>query len=296
MIDDADPHAHDALFISYAQNREDVVLARALAGVENGVYVEVGANHPRIDSVSRSFYDQGWHGLAIEPNPSFARLFREERPRDTVVEAAVTDRAESTLRFHVVDGTGLSTLDESIAARHRADGFAVTELIVPTTRLDTAIARSGLAGEVIHFMVIDAEGAEAAVLESIDLTALRPWVLVVESTAPRTTTPTHTAWEPRVIAAGYEFCIFDGISRYYVTTEKRAELGDALSYPACPIDRYITASELELKNEVVDVRRALDAERSRRESAESQLATMRHTVSWMITRPLRWVRRHVRHG
>ena len=42
-------------FIFYAQNFEDVLLRRALRGVEAGFYVAVGASHPDADSVTRAF-------------------------------------------------------------------------------------------------------------------------------------------------------------------------------------------------------------------------------------------------
>src|SRR5665647_1684669 len=42
---------HDPI-VSFAQNREDVVLWRALGGVTAGRYVEIGANHPTTFSLS----------------------------------------------------------------------------------------------------------------------------------------------------------------------------------------------------------------------------------------------------
>ena len=44
--------------VSYAQNFEDVMLWRALGQVENGVYIDIGAQHPLIDSVSKAFYEK----------------------------------------------------------------------------------------------------------------------------------------------------------------------------------------------------------------------------------------------
>ena len=41
------------MFTSYAQNFEDVMLWRALKHVQKGTYVDVGAQHPVIDSVSK---------------------------------------------------------------------------------------------------------------------------------------------------------------------------------------------------------------------------------------------------
>ena len=42
-------------FISYAQNFEDVMLARALGDVETGFYIDVGAQDPDEGSVYKAF-------------------------------------------------------------------------------------------------------------------------------------------------------------------------------------------------------------------------------------------------
>jgi len=60
-------------FISYAQNYEDVMLWRALKHVERGFYIDVGACSPDQHSVTRAFYEKGWHGINVEPNPESMR-------------------------------------------------------------------------------------------------------------------------------------------------------------------------------------------------------------------------------
>ena len=68
-------------FISYAQNGEDVMLTRALKHIERGFYIDVGANHPSDDSVTKAFYDRGWRGLNIEPLPEHIAQLRAARLR-----------------------------------------------------------------------------------------------------------------------------------------------------------------------------------------------------------------------
>ena len=65
-------------FVSYAQNFEDVMLWRAFSHIESGFYIDVGAQHPTIDSVSLAFYERGWTGIDIEPVPEYASLLREQ--------------------------------------------------------------------------------------------------------------------------------------------------------------------------------------------------------------------------
>lgn len=228
-------------FVSHGQNREDVVLWRALNAVGVGRYVEIGGNDPEVDSISRAFYDAGWSGLVVEPEPAFASRYREQRPRDTVIEAAVTS-AEGEVTLHRFPETGLSTLVDDIGEEHLRAGFEGVELTVPAVRLDALVAEHRLAEGETHFLVVDVEGAEGDVLSTVDLTAWRPWVLVVESTRPNSTVSTHAEWEPAVVAAGYEFCLFDGVSRFYVASERAEQLRAALSYPACGLDDFVSSS------------------------------------------------------
>jgi FkbM family methyltransferase len=279
----------DRRFISYAQNAEDVVLWRALGHLPEGRYVEVGANDPVDSSITRAFYARGWSGVEIEPVTEFVESFRAARPRDVVVQAAVSDATAESLTLYVVDGTGLSTLDPEIAERHRSGGWEPREETVPARRLDDVLDAELAAGDDVHFMVVDAEGSEAAVLASVDLRRWRPWVLVVEATAPNTDRPTHAEWEDTVLAAGYVFCLFDGLSRFYVAEEREAELGAALRVPANPLDEFTTHREhrlqLELDTTHARLAKALDDESAIRREHDRLVDEL---VRWRGTVLARW--------
>ncbi|MCU1431586.1 MAG: FkbM family methyltransferase [Actinotalea sp.] len=306
----------DPPFISYAQNREDVVLWRALGDVARGRYVEVGANHPTDDSVSKAFYDRGWSGITVEPVPYFADLQRAQRPRDHLVQAAVTDSPDTEITLHTVPGTGLSTIVDEVSDRHAGAGIEHLDVTVPAIRLDDVLTKAGwVPEEPIHFMLVDVEGAEDEVLRSIDLRVWRPWVLVVESTAPNSTVSTHESWEPDVLAAGYDFRLFDGLSRFYVSRERAAERGELLTYAACVLDNYVAKPHADAQEERQELRVQVahwrtialtqwaDAVvgavgRAPIASSDAEAEHLRHeiqaiqgTLSWRVTRPLRGLRR-----
>jgi FkbM family methyltransferase len=270
--------------VSFAQNREDVVLWRALGHVHEGVYVDVGANDPVLDSVTKAFYDRGWRGLNVEPVAQFAEALRRARPRDLVAEVAVTGDDRGSVTFHEVVNTGLSTLRGSIADEAAARGFATREVTVPTRTLPSLIEEH-LGDRDVHFCKIDVEGAEAEVIASIDLDVWRPWVLVVEATHPNTTAPTFEEWQDRVLTAGYRLCLFDGLSRFYVSEERAAELEDKLSYPACALDDYSDVATVDIRNELVELQRThhvvheqLQAIRPRTEALEGEVDDLRRSV------------------
>jgi FkbM family methyltransferase len=215
-------------FISYAQNFEDVMLWRALKHVPAGRYIDVGAQDPIIDSVSKAFYEHGWRGFHVEPVPRYAELLRRDRPDETVLQLALSDR-RGTLELNVFEDTGLSTGIKEFADSHRAQ-HGLTHRAIATPMLPMRDAFASLAGQPVHWLKIDVEGLEEPVLRGWDSEALRPWIIVIEATVPMSTEVRYQGAEDILLAARYEFVYFDGLNRFYVAAE-HPELKPAFSSP-----------------------------------------------------------------
>jgi FkbM family methyltransferase len=206
---------------------EDYVLSSVLVGVRSGTYIDVGANHPVENSVTFLFYERGWHGILIEPNPDFLPLYDKIRPRDVHLNLGIASEAGSMTFYKVTDPPGgdgryaeggLSTFDPGVAKRWRRARLTVTESMVPVTTLNAVLAERPL-GE-ITILSIDVEGFEKEVLESIDLRRHRPLVVVVEACLPGTETPSYEAWEGLLKGAEYATAMSDGLNRYYVPRDR----------------------------------------------------------------------------
>ena len=220
--------------MSYAQIGEDVRLARVLWDRPPGFYVDVGAGDPVSNSVTRLFYDAGWHGINIEPGPAFARL-EFARPRDVNLRLVVGTQ-EGERDFWVCrPATELSSL-LPLDPSSLPPGSRVVRERIRCRRLDAILEEH--ADAAIEFLKVDVEGAEGDVLESIDLRRFRPLVLVVEAIDPQTRRPSHERWQPRVLDSGYVHAAFDGVNRYYVPDE-RSELCEVLGYPLTPLDNFV---------------------------------------------------------
>jgi len=214
-------------FISYAQNFEDVMLWRALGHVPAGRYIDVGAQDPVVDSVSKAFYEHGWRGIHVEPVPRYADMLRRDRPDETVLQLALSDQA-GILELNVFEDTGLSTGIKEFADRHRTQGLAHQTVATPMLPMRTAFA--SLTGQPVHWLKIDVEGLEESVLRGWDSEALRPWIIVIEATVPMSTEIRYQGAEDILLAARYEFVYFDGLNRFYVAAE-HPELKAAFSSP-----------------------------------------------------------------
>jgi FkbM family methyltransferase len=268
-------------FVSFAQNYEDVILWRALGHLKSGFYVDVGAYSPDEHSVTRAFYERGWHGINIEPNPFRVAELKAKRFRDLNLAVAASD-SNRTVQLHLVEDTGLTTAEADIASRHFESGWDVTLIDVPARTLSSILEENLPFGESIHFLKIDVEGHEAAVLRGINLALYRPWIIVVEATAPMSQVETSAEWEPLIESANYLCVYWDGLNRYYLADE-HLDLKSAFSAPPNVFDAFIRSSEAEavaLSQRLADERQALqgqaDAETRRAEQAGERADALEH--------------------
>lgn len=239
-------------FVSYAQNQEDVMLYRALHDVGQGFYIDVGAQDPVIDSVTKAFYDRGWRGINIEPTDEYFQKLQSERPHDINLATAVGGESGS-VTFYEVAHTGLSTTNANYAQQHTLSGRVVESRQVQCTTLDKICDDYDV--DTVHFLKIDVEGSERAVLEGFSFERVRPWVLVVEATEPNSDREVFRVWEDLLAAHRYEFVYFDGLNRFYLAHEQ-ADLARHFSRPPNWFDQYVTYQLWRTRTELEEVRGA----------------------------------------
>jgi FkbM family methyltransferase len=221
--------------ISYAQNREDVVLHRTFAGQPTGFYVDIGANDPYHCSITRHFSGLGWRGINVEPGLSaFGRLMAA-RPRDINLNIGISNQ-EGTLCFYEAPATTtFSTFSSDFVGRLRQIGIVFEERRVPVLTLAQLCAK--YVDNTIDFMSIDVEAHEYEVIQGGDWRRWRPRVVVVEDGFCAEGCRSHLKWETLLTDADYHFALFDGINRFYVREEDK-HLLPVLSIPANVLDDF----------------------------------------------------------
>jgi FkbM family methyltransferase len=203
--------------LSYAQNMEDYHLECAFAGARQGRYIDIGGGHPVAGSVSFWFYQRGWSGIVVEPQPELAALHRRLRPRDTLVEAVIGATSGETDFFKIERLHGLSTTvrDNADAARSRGVSFETMKL--PSLSLADLCRAHNI--NTVDFLKIDVEGSEHDVLAGADWSLCRPRIVVLEAVKPLTGEPAWSDWEPLLLSQDYRFALFDTLNRFYVAAE-----------------------------------------------------------------------------
>jgi FkbM family methyltransferase len=232
--------------ISYAQNGEDIVLARALKPWEaKGFWVDCGAGHPKYDSVTKLFSQFGWTGINIEPLNDEFMLLTQDRPLDENVQCLLgAENGTGTIFAGPAENRGSSTTNPLLVKRYAKEfGQTFTETQVPIRTLTDILCAKQFPA--IDFLKIDVEGAELEVLRGIDLSEFNPRILVIEATKPNSTELVYEHWEDRVLDSGYVCALFDGLNRFYVK-EHDSDLLQLLAIPANVLDGFETIIQFEL--------------------------------------------------
>ena len=222
--------------ISYAQNFEDVMLWRALKNVKNGFYVDVGAGRPELESVTKHFYEQGWHGINIEPNSEDFPLLAAARPRDVNLNIAIGPQ-KGAMTFYQNKIRGWSTLDRGTAAEMLTLGGDSLEVQVECLPLQEVLDQ--YSDGPIHFLKIDVEGYEEEVLKSIDLKKSRPWIVVLEAADIHARLPDPSKSFLQLVKNGYELVYTDALNFFYISQEKSEELKPHFQKPPNIFDGFV---------------------------------------------------------
>jgi FkbM family methyltransferase len=197
-----------------------LILAGFFDPDEAGFYVDVGANEPSKDSVTKLFYDRGWHGINIEPLRRHYQQLLHQRPRDINLNIGAGERrGKLTLREYTF-GTGLSTMsdrmkDEYLGGKNQA-AIDYVDHSVEVKKLATIFKECEVSN--ISFMKVDVEGLEYEVLAGNDWKQYRPEVICIEAN--------HIEKDWRKLLKGNEYTLafFDGLNEYYVDSHKPERL------------------------------------------------------------------------
>ena len=203
---------------SYSQAGEDAVLRFLFKdyplALRDVSYLDIGVRHPVFSSNTFLFYCAGASGVCVDADATFIDLVREMRPRDKVLNVAITDGSETEGTFYFMAGGG-STLDKAEAEQREALGTAkiLDVLKVPFVNINTLLDQHFDRTPVL--LSIDIEGMDLRVLKSLNF-AKHPIPVICVETCRYSETRVH----PKDPAIG-EFLITKGYEAYadtYVNT------------------------------------------------------------------------------
>jgi FkbM family methyltransferase len=170
---------------TYSIEGEDMLIQRMFdvfvgkSWERKGTYVDLGAYHPILDSNTYHFYNMGWRGVCIEPNPGPIEAFREIRPEDELWKFGVAPTG-GLLTYHRFANAGLNGFyGRDLVEQHIQNGQAyLGSTEVPCISVSDLIDR--LRGRTVDLLNIDVETLDVHLLREWDWSVCRPKVVCAE--------------------------------------------------------------------------------------------------------------------
>lgn len=161
---------------SYAQCGEDLIALELLKDIKKGSYLEIGAYHPKVFSNTYLFYKKGWRGMVVEPNERMARLYKDSRPGDEVIDKGVTGyQGNKVAEYYVFEEETRNTFSKEMAERYKVQGER--QLRVERKRV---VQLNEVLKKEVDLLSIDTEGLDEEIVKALVKTKVRPKVIIVE--------------------------------------------------------------------------------------------------------------------
>lgn len=159
MTDNSGRHSKSASMSTFSLEGTDRILKSILRDVSVGRYLDIGANHPILNSNSYLFYQSGWRGVAVDGLDKFAKLWDEHRSGDIYLQSIVSDAIKQVV-FTIFPDDSMGTIDAETSNRYKArfDDLSVSNQTVTTSTIYD-IWKEHIKDEV-HLLSIDIEGEE----------------------------------------------------------------------------------------------------------------------------------------
>ncbi|WP_026670923.1 FkbM family methyltransferase [Butyrivibrio sp. AE3006] len=163
---------------TYSSDGEDVIVLDLLnkMGISNPRYMDIGVCHPVASNNTFLFYDNGFSGVLVEPNPSMAGLAKAYRSRDVIENVGVTAGADGKLQYvmrKVHPGIN-HILREGEKIDERLDKI----IDIDTININKLLEKNKC--EELDYLDIDIEGMDYDVINSVDFHKFKIKVICAE--------------------------------------------------------------------------------------------------------------------
>ncbi len=170
---------------SYSLSNVDLVIQRIFKNKDNGIFIDVGCNHPIKYNNTYLLYKKGWSGINIDLDKMSIKQFNTLRPRDVNIQILVTsfDNEEKDLYFYH-DRSAINTISKELAESRNNQYKEIKK--IKGTSLNSIIENSKFNGSKIDLLSIDIENYEYEALKNFNFDKYNIDIIVTEVTDTNT--------------------------------------------------------------------------------------------------------------
>ena len=163
---------------SYSFNSVDLIIDYLLKYIKNGIYVDVGCNHPIKYNNTYILHKRGWSGINIDLDESAIKLFKKYRKNDYNIVALVSNDEEIKKTYIYHDRSAINTVEKDLVDVRENKPKKIIEK--KSITLNKIIENSPFNNKKINLLTIDVEGHEFSVLENFEFSKYKIDVVVIE--------------------------------------------------------------------------------------------------------------------
>ena len=164
---------------SYSISNVDLILDRIFSKIKNGVYIDIGCNHPIKYNNTYLLHKKGWKGINIDLDIESIKEFKKYRPQDTNICAVVSandGKKKNTYIYH--SRSAINTVSKKLVDKRSTKPKQIVERV--TRSLNNIIENTGFKNKKLNLLSIDIENYEYQVLSTFNFNKYKPDVIVAE--------------------------------------------------------------------------------------------------------------------
>ena len=163
---------------SYSFNNVDLIIDYLFKDIKNGIYIDVGCNHPIKYNNTYLLYKRGWSGINIDLDASSIKLFDEYRKGDHNIGALVSNEEKIKKTYIYHERSTINTVEKTMVDLKINKPKKIIER--QSITLNKIIQNSPFSEKKINLLTVDVEGHEFPVLENFEFSKYGIDVVVLE--------------------------------------------------------------------------------------------------------------------
>tara|TARA_B100000579_G_C22751710_1_gene814362 strand:+ start:494 stop:1225 length:732 start_codon:yes stop_codon:yes gene_type:complete len=168
---------------SYSQFEEDTFIKKFFSK-KKGFYIDIGCNQPFINNNTFLLYKSGWSGINIDLSKINIDLFDITRPRDKNICEIISNK-DRKVEYYIPNNNPLST--EITVKRNFAKILQKKHKNIYQKKTRNSMKWSSIKKKYnlninkVDFLKIDVEGADFDVLKEMNISKLKPRLIMIEA-------------------------------------------------------------------------------------------------------------------
>jgi len=163
---------------SYSISNVDLILERLFKDINQGVYIDVGCNHPIKYNNTYLLHKKGWCGINVDADNSSIKLFNIFRKKDYNVNCVLSDKQEIKDFYFYHERSSINTLSKELVNSRKTKPAKTIKIKSKT--LNQILESSPFNLNKINLLSIDIENHEYEVLKNFNFSKYKIDVIVAE--------------------------------------------------------------------------------------------------------------------